>query len=196
MENREWFNNLAAEWDSMLTDEKVKILTDIIKRLNIPENSSVLDVGTGTGVLVPWLKEVVGFGGRLVALDYAPEMVAKAREKYGSQAVFLVADVHSLKFSDESFDRVICNSAFPHFSDKPKAMAEMSRILKKGGRLHIIHTSTRDELNKFHSSLDGPVSKDMLPDDEEMAVLIREAKMEKIEIQDGPVFYLMTAGKC
>lgn len=195
MDKLEWFNSLAASWDSMYTAEKSEILQDIIRRLNIPENSTVLDVGTGTGILIPWLKEAVGSGGNLVALDYAPEMVARAREKYDGQAVFLVADVHSMKFPDETFDRVICNSAFPHFSDKPRAMSEMSRILKKGGKLHIFHPASREELNRFHSSLDAPVSKDILPDDEEMSAMARAAGLEEIDIQDGPVFYLMTARK-
>ncbi len=195
MDNREWFNNLATKWDTLMTAGKEEILQDILGKLAIPENGAVLDVGTGTGVLVPWLREAVGPGGKLVAFDYAGEMIDRAMVKFGKQAEFLVADVHSLNFPEETFDRVICNSAFPHFSDKPRAMAEMSRVLKRGGFLYIMHASPREALNRFHSSLDGPVSGDMLPDEQEMAGLSEAAGLEDIDIKDGPVFYLLSARK-
>lgn len=195
MDNRAWFNNLAGDWDSMMDKEKNKVLEEIINGLEIAPGSVILDVGTGTGLLVPWLVQAASPGGKVVALDYAAEMVARARAKFGHLATFLVADVHTLGFPGESYDLVVCNAAFPHFADKPRAMAEMGRVLKEGGRLYVIHAVTREELNRFHAGLDGPVSGDMLPGDQEMAALARSAGLGDVDIQDGPRYYIMSARK-
>ncbi len=195
MDKIKWFDEMAAKWDSMFGKEKINLLVEILKELNIRENSVVLDVGTGTGVLVPWIRKAVGPGGKIVAFDYAREMVTRAREKHDSKAVFLVADVHVLELESETFDEVVCNSAFPHFDNKLKAMQEMVRVLKNGGRLSIFHPGTRKEINHFHSNLSAPVSRDYLPADEEIAAMAQATGLKDISIKDGPRYYLMTAVK-
>ena len=195
MDHLVWFNEKASIWDSIATEEIKRRLKGIIQSLNISSNSTVLDVATGTGLLLPWLKEAVKPAGRLVALDFSPEMIARAREKYTDGIEFLVADVHSLEFNDNTFDEVICNSVFPHFTDKPRAMAEMFRVLKKGGRLTICHPAPRDELNEFHKNLGGTVGADMLPPADEMTAMAEAAGLAGIEIADGPEIYVLIAGK-
>jgi ubiquinone/menaquinone biosynthesis C-methylase UbiE len=190
-----WFNEKAAIWDSVATEETKRRLKEVIQSLNISSDSIVLDVATGTGLLLPWLKEAVKPAGRLVALDFSPEMIARAREKYPEDIEFLVADVHFLEFKDDTFDEIICNSAFPHFTDKPRAMAEMSRVLKTGGRLTICNPAPRDELNQFHKNMGGTVSQDMLPPADEMTAMAQAAGLVGIEIVDGPETYVLIAGK-
>lgn len=195
MDHLEWFNEKAAIWDTIATKRTLGLLYNVIQSLNIANNSSVLDVATGTGILVPWLLEAVGPGGRLVAFDFSPEMIARAKSKYNSGVEFMVVDVHSLPLKNDTFDEVICNSAFPHFTDKPWAMAEMSRVLKLGGRLTICHSASREELNEFHKNMGGAVGNDMLPPDNEMRAMALAVNLTAVKILDGPDTYVMTARK-
>ncbi|WP_256218700.1 class I SAM-dependent methyltransferase [Neomoorella thermoacetica] len=58
-----------------------------------------------------------------------------------------------MPYPDATFDEVICNSAFPHFPHKLKALKEMARVLKTGGRVIICHTAARETINNLHKSL-------------------------------------------
>ena len=195
--HKTWFNEKAAVWDSVvLQEERCQRLYDIIKNLDIQANSVVLDVGTGTGVLIPWLMEVVGLGGKIVAVDFAEEMIERAKAKnFGPAVEFLGADVHKLSLASDYFDEVVCNSAFPHFHNQPLAMQEMARVLKPGGRLTICHPAPREELNNFHCNLGGVVANDMLSAEEEMVLMAKQAGITDVEIKDGPQTYLLTGRK-
>jgi SAM-dependent methyltransferase len=63
-------------------------------------------------------------------------MLAAAREVLGDRASYAVADAHELPFADESFDTVIANHMLYHVEDRPRAFAEIRRVLVAGGRLH------------------------------------------------------------
>lgn len=189
-----WFNEKAAVWDSIATPETKEILHQIVQELRIAPGSTVLDVACGTGILLRWLARAAGPAGRVVAVDFSPEMILRARAKeFPATVETLTADVHRLPFTGGSFDEVICNSAFPHFTDQPRAMREMARVLKKSGRLTICHPSPREKLNTFHKNLDGAVSGDMLPPDEEMEQMAIAAGLERVKIEDGPDRYIFTA---
>lgn len=194
MGHLEWFNEKATIWDTIATDNTRSLLKGIIQGLKITGGSSVLDVATGTGILIPWLMEAVGPEGRIVALDFSPDMIARAKEKFG-QIEFMVADVNSMPIKNETFDEVMCNSAFPHFTDKFLAMTEMARVLRIGGRLTICHPATREELNEFHKNLGGVVGDDMLPYDDEMKDMAVSAGLKDVVIADGPRTYVLTARK-
>jgi SAM-dependent methyltransferase len=92
------------------------------------------------------------------------------------------------------FDSVVCYSSFPHFSDKPKALAEIHRVLREGGRLVICHTSSRAHINEIHSQLPD-VKDDLLPGGNEMRAMLEAAGFGEIIIEDGSESYLAGAMK-
>jgi len=104
---------------------------------------AVLDVGCGTGTFSAAAKGVVGDGGRVVAVDPAGEMIARARRKAaraGVEVEFQVAAVEALPCPDDCMDVVTSTLVFHHLTRRLQslAMAEIRRVLRPGGRLVLI----------------------------------------------------------
>jgi SAM-dependent methyltransferase len=90
----------------------------------------VLEVGCGWGEFAARVQAELGAS--LVAIDISPRMVELARER-GVAA--RVGDVQALAFDDESFDCAVANHMLYHADDIDRALAELARVLRPGGRL-------------------------------------------------------------
>jgi len=192
---RTYFNHRAAIWDETSSETDATKLGRMAQRLNIEPGSTVLDVGSGTGVFIPFLLSRIGSKGRLVALDFAEEMLNRARAKgFNGYIEYLHADVTSIPLRDEIFDVVVCYSSFPHFQDKPRALAEINRVTKSGGRLLICHTSSRAIINEFHRQIPA-VGNDTIPDEPEMLIMLSMAGFVNIKIEGNSQSYLAIARK-
>jgi len=190
-----YFNQRANIWDETVAEKDEDKLKQMALRLQIQPSSSVLDVGSGSGVFIPYLLKSIGQEARLVALDFAEEMLKVARRKaFSGNIEYIVADVSDIPIPKETFSAVVCYSSFPHFQDKPEALKEMRRVLKPGGRLFICHTSGRSEINGIHKSI-PEVQNDLLPDAGEMKALLEEAGFSGITIEDRAESYLASAQK-
>jgi ubiquinone/menaquinone biosynthesis C-methylase UbiE len=108
----------------------------------IMSGDAVLDVGCGTGTLTLLAKARAGERGPVCGIDASPQMVevaqTKAREA-GANVEFRVAAIEALPYPDGTFDVVLSSLMFHHLPDslKPRALAEVYRVLKPGGRLVI-----------------------------------------------------------
>ncbi len=79
----DFFDEIASTWDAneiKSTPERVKL---ILSKLPISKGMDILDLGTGTGVLVPYLSNKVGPTGHITAIDLSEGMLDIARKKYG-----------------------------------------------------------------------------------------------------------------
>jgi ubiquinone/menaquinone biosynthesis C-methylase UbiE len=94
----------------------------------------VLDVGCGSGLLLDRLTRE-GSGGIAVGLDASPEMLARASGRLGRRAALCAGDVHELPFRDAAFDTVVSSSSLHHWADAARALAEIARVTRSGGRL-------------------------------------------------------------
>jgi ubiquinone/menaquinone biosynthesis C-methylase UbiE len=196
MQLQEYFDGLARTWDEELTRERLKSLGNIVKELTIGPGYYVLDIGSGTGVLLPFLIAKLGDEGKIVALDFSAEMLCQAKAKNFPPIVgFAQADVLVMPLADNSMDLAICNSVFPHFSDKVKALKEIARVLKNNGRLVIGHTMSREMVNRLHQSIGGVVANDLLPDESQLRGLIGQAGLKVTHFEDVPERYLVIAEK-
>ena len=196
MQLQEYFDQLAPTWDKELTQERLKCLGNIVKELGIKPGYHVLDIGSGTGVLLPFLIAEVGDEGKIVALDFSAEMLVQAQAKNFPPIVrFAQADVLAIPLADSSVDLAICNSAFPHFSDKGKALKEIARVLRNNGRMVICHTMSREMLNRLHQSIGGIVASDLLPDEFQLRGLLNQAGLKITHFEDSPERYLVIAEK-
>ena len=191
---RAHFNQKAARWDETSSERDTAKLERMAKRLKIEPGSIVLDVGTGTGVFIPFLLREIGKGGRIIALDFAEKMLRRARAKgFNGNIDYLCADVTDIPLGNEIFDVIVCYSSFPHFPDKSRALAEMKRVIKRGGRLLICHTSSRASINETHRQIPA-VENDIIPDEDEMQIILLRAGFIERKIDDSES-YLASARK-
>lgn len=196
MSKKAYFNEKAAKWDTLIQDEVTARLEKMVTVLDLPQGSKVLDLGTGTGVLIPMLIEAVSSSGAVVAVDFAPRMLAEARKKcHWPNVEFLEGAAEAIPLADQSMDEVVCNSAFPHFDDLRRSAQEMARVLRRGGRVTIMHPHSRDYINKLHVSLGGAVKNCLLPEAEVMKAIFSKAGFKDITLEDRPQSYCLSAKK-
>ena len=106
----------------------------MISSAAVTKGEDVLDVGCGTGVLTRELTQHVGDDGSATGFDLSESMLGVARERC-PDATFKQGNVTDLPFDDQSFDVVISSFMLMFVSDPEKALSEMRRVLKTGGRL-------------------------------------------------------------
>src|SRR5215213_6303161 len=100
----------------------------------------VLDVACGTGVVTRLAAGRVGMAGRVVGLDINAAMLSVARWLVpvgGASVEWLEASALEIPLPDASFDVVLCQHGLQQFSDRPRALREMRRLLVLGGRVAI-----------------------------------------------------------
>jgi ubiquinone/menaquinone biosynthesis C-methylase UbiE len=196
MSKREFFDKHAVSWDSQYDEENAFRIQELVNRFDIGEGKSILDVGCGTGILLSYLSEKVKENGSVFALDFSWNMIFKAkRTKRKSRIHFINAEVEALPLKDHSFDYVTCLDTFAHITNQKKAVSEMGRALKKGGRLFIAHTLGKRELAEYHRVAGIEVENDTLPEDVKMREMMRDAGLKKIEIIDQPILYFASGKK-
>jgi arsenite methyltransferase len=126
---------LARTYDR-LSDSQFEGGKRLCERLELQAGQPVLDVGCGTGRLARWVAEKVG-AGNVFGIDPLPERIAIARTQ-GAGVSFEVGQAEDLgAFGNQTFDAVCMSAVFHWVKDKPKALGEVQRVLRPGGRLGI-----------------------------------------------------------
>lgn len=97
----------------------------------------VLDVACGTGIVARTAANLISGDGTVVGVDANPAMLAVAR-RVCPDIDFRHGDATALPFPDASFDAALCQMALMFFPDPAKALREMARVVKPGGRLALL----------------------------------------------------------
>ncbi|MBM3137517.1 MAG: class I SAM-dependent methyltransferase [Chloroflexi bacterium] len=193
--SRQFFNDQAEHWDETARNNDPVKLRALADRLMIPEQGWVLDVGTGTGVFLPYIKERVNHKSRLISIDFAFNMLEIAHTKNSTNSVdFVCSEIETLHISPNCFDVIICYSTFPHFHDKPRALSNIFNLLKRDGWLYVCHTASRETINNIHRNI-LDFEDHLIPERQEMEYLLTLIGFLNIEITDQPDSYLASARK-
>lgn len=193
----EFFDGIADRWDGW---EDLAVLhqrlTGGLAELGVAAGERIMDVGCGTGNLTRALLQRLSADGRVVAVDLSRRMIALAEAKIqDSRVAWHCGDACKLSFPEDSFDRLICCSVWPHFDDHRAATAVFFRLLKPGGWLHIWHLLSRDRVNEIHAGAGEAVKGDHLPAGEETAELLAASGFSVTGVVDDAERYLVTARK-
>jgi ubiquinone/menaquinone biosynthesis C-methylase UbiE len=192
MSRREFFNTAAVTWDELYRTQKLTdFLALLVPKFQLRQGQKVLDVGTGTGILIPFLLEAVGPTGHVTAIDFAEKMMETCKTKYSNltNVDFKVQQVEKLNFPSATFDAVTCFGLFPHLENKEKALKQMNRVLKPDGKLIIAHALSSKELIAHHRNT-AVVAHDALPNEAEMKRLLQQAGFTEVSITDKPGCYV------
>lgn len=140
------FGKRAEFYTTSTTHTDEVVLSRVVELAQPASNWHALDIATGTGhtafALAPHVESVIG-------VDITPEMLAEAEKLTAQKGItnvaFQLADVHDLPFENEEFDLVTARRAPHHFSDIRRAIGEMTRVLRGGGRLVIDDRSVPED---------------------------------------------------
>ena len=160
-----FFDRIAPSWDNEQVRNET-VIDFILEKGGIKENSNILDVACGTGVLFP---DYISRGASVTGIDISSEMVKIAREKFPHINV-LCGDAETCQF-DGKFDAVMIYNAFPHFDNPEELIKNLCSCMKAGGRFSVAHGISAAELERCHSGAASAISR-KLPECDELAAMM------------------------
>lgn len=173
-EVKEFFDKIACEWTN---DNDLDFIKKLLNHVNIKKQDDVLDVGCGKGVITHLLYE---FSLKQVdAIDISSEMIKCTKNDCACN--YICGDYITYDFN-KKYDVVVVFNAYPHFLEKEKFAKKTYEVLKKDGKIVIMHDMSRLMLEKHHSGCAKNIScvlKD--PDNEYKPFSDRFAKVFSID---------------
>lgn len=130
-----------AQWYAATTAKSMQEFEELARRIarELPEGGSVLEVAPGPGYFCIEMAKLGPY--RVTGVDLSQSMVKIAQEKAQKALVnvgFQQGNSSNLPFPRDSFDFLVCRAAFKNFAQPVRALQEMHRVLKPGGRGLII----------------------------------------------------------
>ena len=114
----------------------------------------VADVGCGTGTVSRWMAAHMGPAGRVDAIDISPDQLDVAKSitaaADASPVHYQVGSAYEPGLAESAYDIVFCRLVLCHLQDPQKAVAQMARLLRPGGRLVLVDMDLRDTFTMPH----------------------------------------------
>lgn len=137
---RSYYNMFSKVYDGFValhsSDRQGIVRRYFSSLVPVDRGETVLDVCTGTGALLPYLRARIGTNGSVVGVDFSRGMLSANLRRTGESAnIHLVeADAACLPFPEDSFDAVTCTHAFYELNGegRERALREIARVLKPG----------------------------------------------------------------
>lgn len=181
-----YFNERAGKWDESGCSGESRVQGAVLSLVDLKPGDSVLDLGCGTGVMIPFY--LAAQAGKIVAVDVSEKMVERAREKFDNEpsVELRASDALSLDES-ERFDAVVIYNAYPHFFEKAALVEKVYRLVKTDGRFVVAHGSGKDVINRHHEAVAAGVSCGLRAASEESTLWADKFEIEALV--DTPGFY-------
>ncbi|MEN8274888.1 class I SAM-dependent methyltransferase [Acinetobacter seifertii] len=141
------FSSAAELYQQVRPNYPAEIVSWLQECLQIHENSTVIDLGSGTGKFLPYLKQTHA---DILAVEPIGEMLQQLQQAY-TDIKTLQAFSHAIPLNDQQIDAVICAQSF-HWFDNMETLTEIHRILKPQGHLGLVWNQ-RDERTNWVKAL-------------------------------------------
>lgn len=191
-----FFENYAGTWDRD-RKENPEILSFLVTLTGLSAGDTVLDAGSGTGILLPYLHRAVTDAGRIEELDYSHRMLEQARQKFASVPgiTYTEKDILKYKLPQKTYDAIVCLNFYPHIAQyKEVFIKKMTAALKQDGALIIMHDMPRSRVNALHAQGEKGQSC-VLPPVDIMATMLITAGLSVTIAMDTDSYYFIKAEK-
>jgi ubiquinone/menaquinone biosynthesis C-methylase UbiE len=124
------------------TPDAAKRRQTVLDVLQLQSGERVLDIGTGPGFLAAEMAEVVGPGGQIHGIDMSEPMLNMARKRCADKPCVTLQPhtATDLPVGDDTFDAAVSVQVYEFVADLTKALSEMYRVLRPGGRAVVVST--------------------------------------------------------
>jgi ubiquinone/menaquinone biosynthesis C-methylase UbiE len=171
------FTRQASRFATAAAVTRDDLVRRFVDAVPVSADAVALDVACGPGIisaaLAPRVRE-------LVAFDLTPEMLSQARQRCTSAGLsnvrFRQGSATAMPFADSSFDAVVTRLSLHHFQHPAQPVAEMARVLKRGGALVVADVSSSEiaEESALHNAIEilrDPSHVRMLPESELLGLI-------------------------
>ncbi len=187
---RDFFRDIVHLFDPPLPEGVPERLEKIVSSAGIAPGDIVLDLGTGTGILVPIIQ---GYGPeKIYGCDISDAMLARLKEQY-AYAETILADARDIVLPDKYIDVIFMNACYPNIVDKRATFTNISRMMKPGGRMIISHPMGKSFIDSIRDQTTFPL--DDFPGRTKAAMLLKPFGFEIKEFVDEPKLYIMVASR-
>ena len=187
---KKFFSKLMHVFDPPLPKGVPERLKRIVSFARVNKTDAVLDVGSGTGILVPLINE---YEPEIIyACDLSDAMLARLKNRY-PYAETIVSDIRNLFLPDKSLDVVFVNACYPNLVDKKGVFANIGRMMKTGGRLVISHPMGKAFIGLLKEK--SPFPLDDFPEKSEAKILLNPYGFKITRFLDQARLYILIAVK-
>jgi SAM-dependent methyltransferase len=189
---RDTFDKLYHLFDPPLPEGVPERLENIVAHGRINRGDTILDVGTGTGILIPIINQ---YEPRWIyACDLSEAMLKQLASKKYPNVETILADVRDLKLPDGSTDVVFINACYGNIADKSGAFSNITRMMKPEGRMVISHPLGKSFIHS-RSAWKASFPLDEFPRMSEAEGLFKPFGYEIEAFIDEPELYILVAVK-
>lgn len=186
-----FFDSLSKSWDDnevLSTPQKIK---EILSLTGIKRGMNILDLGTGTGVLLPFLSSIVDRDGHIKAVDISQGMLSRAKEKFGHLRNL---SFMKLDFEEESingkYDMIFLYCVYPHLKSPRETLTRLiSNNLKEDGRIVIAFPTDEMFINNIHK--EKKAAGDLLPSAPKLSSRLKEWGLCSSVLRYDPGHYII-----
>lgn len=187
---RQIFDKLYSRFLEPLPQDVVDRMERIVAAASISTGETILDVGTGSGALLPLIRCYCP--GAVVACDLSGKMLEQVAERH-PEVERHQCDIRDLRLGPESIDVVFMNAVFGNIADKAGALKNTVRMLRPGGRLVISHPEGRAFVERIAQTDPFPITP--LPSREELCAFLGTFGLKETHYVDEEKLFILVATK-